>query len=191
MAQQRETMFSELQHRISNNLQLVAALLHLETAHVGDQCAKKALNEASKRLAMIGRIHRNLYDPHGSEIDFGVFLRTLCDDVISAWSARNVDCNVKSIEVILPPEQSIPIALIATELMTNSLEHGLNCRPRGVINVEVRRDGGNAIVLEVADDGNGLPDLLDAADARMYAAKAAGRNRLFGPADLEVSAPRG
>ena len=166
LAQQRETMFAELQHRISNNLQLVAALLNLETGHVTDQIAKKALDEASKRLALIGKLHRNLYDPKGAEIDFGVFLKTLCDDVIGAWNARNVDCLVKSIKVTLPPEQSIPVALIATELMSNSLEHGLNGRPRGKITVDVKRDSTNAIILEVADDGNGLPAGFDAAAAK-------------------------
>jgi two-component system, sensor histidine kinase PdtaS len=129
LAQQRETMFAELQHRISNNLQLVAALLNLETRHITDPSANKALDEASKRLALIGRLHRNLYDPEGAEIDFGVFLKTVCDDIVRAWNARNVDCLVQSIKMTLPVEQSIPIALIVTELMSNSLEHGLNGRP--------------------------------------------------------------
>ncbi|MDP9129919.1 MAG: DUF4118 domain-containing protein [Candidatus Binatota bacterium] len=163
LAQQRETMFAELQHRISNNLQLVAALLNLDIARVTDQSAKKALTEATTRLAMIGKLHRQLYDPEGADIDFGVFLKTLCDDIIKAWGARNVDCHVKSIGMTVPPAQSIPIALIATELMTNALEHGLNGRPSGTINVDFRRDGANAIVLEVADDGNGLPPGFDVA----------------------------
>ena len=166
LAQQRETMFTELQHRISNNLQLVAALLNLEIGNVADQSAKKALDEASKRLALIGKLHRNLYDPDGAEIDFGVFLKTLCDDVVSAWNAHNVDCLVKSIRMTLPPEQSIPIALIATELMSNSLEHSLKGRPHGKINVDVRRDGADAIILEVADDGDGLPPGFDVATAK-------------------------
>jgi two-component sensor histidine kinase len=163
LAQQRETMFAELQHRISNNLQLVAALLNLDIARVTDQSAKKALTEATTRLAMIGKLHRQLYDPEGADIDFGVFLKTLCDDIIKAWGTPNVDCHVKSIEMTVPPAQSIPIALIATELMTNALEHGLNGRSSGTINVDFRRDGANAIVLEVADDGNGLPPGFDVA----------------------------
>ena len=166
LAQQRETMFAELQHRISNNLQLVAALLNLETHHVTDQRALKALDEASKRLTLIGKLHRNLYDPEGTEIDFGVFLKTLCDDVVSAWNARNVKCLVKSIEVTLPAEQSIPVALIAAELMSNALEHGLKDRPHGKIDVNIRRDGANAIILEVADDGHGLPPDFDVAAAK-------------------------
>ncbi|MEO8479781.1 MAG: GGDEF domain-containing protein [Gemmatimonadota bacterium] len=36
-------------------------------------------------------------------------------------------------------------------------------------------------------DGGELAELLDAADARLYAAKAAGRNRIFGPSDMPAA----
>ncbi|HET9064579.1 MAG TPA: GGDEF domain-containing protein [Gemmatimonadales bacterium] len=36
-------------------------------------------------------------------------------------------------------------------------------------------------------DGSDLAELLDAADARLYAAKAAGRNRIFGPSDMPAA----
>ena len=81
----------------------MAALLNPETRHVSDQSAKKALEEASSRLALIGKLHRNLYDPEGAEIDFDVFLKTLCDDI-------NLDSLINSIKMTLPTEQSIPSA---------------------------------------------------------------------------------
>jgi hypothetical protein len=125
LAEQRETMFAELQHRISNNLQLVAALLRLEHAQISDSRAKKALAEASRRLALIGTLHRHLYDGTGSQVDFGIFLKRLGNEVLQTWDARSVELLVQSERMILPPEQSIPIALIVAELMSNALEHGL------------------------------------------------------------------
>jgi two-component sensor histidine kinase len=163
LAEQREALFAELQHRISNNLQIVAALLHLDTAQVADERAKKVLSQASRRLELIGKLHRKLYDPQGAAIDFEGFLRGLCDDIVKSWNVPNIECLVKSVMVKLPADQAIPIALITTELISNSMEHGLAGRQRGRINVDLRRNGGKSFVLEVADDGQGLPPGFDLA----------------------------
>jgi two-component system, sensor histidine kinase PdtaS len=166
LAEQREALFAELQHRISNNLQIVASLLHLDTAQVADERAKEILSQASRRLELIGKLHRKLYDPQGGAIDFGEFLKGICDDIVSSWNVADVECIVKSIMVELPADQAIPVALITTELISNSLEHGLAGRKRGRINVDLRRNGGNSFVLEVADDGQGLPPGFDLASTK-------------------------
>src|SRR6185295_3575503 len=56
LVEQRELLFRELQHRVSNNLQVVAALLALQKRDVTDERARLALDEASRRLALIGKI---------------------------------------------------------------------------------------------------------------------------------------
>jgi K+-sensing histidine kinase KdpD len=53
LAEQREVLFRELQHRVSNNLAIVSALLNLQRASVKDEKARQALTEASTRLALI------------------------------------------------------------------------------------------------------------------------------------------
>jgi two-component sensor histidine kinase len=164
LADQRGTMFMELQHRISNNLQLVGALLQLEGMNVTDEHAKQALANASLRLTLIGKLHRRLHDRSGGSIDFGEFLQELCNDILESWGARNIECLVTSAILVLPPEARIPIALVATELVSNAIEHGFAGRHRGTINVGLQPDEKGAIVLTVVDDGNGLaPGFDDAA----------------------------
>jgi len=162
LSDQRGTMFMELQHRISNNLQLVGALLHLERANVTDERAKQALANASLRLTLIGKLHRKLHDPSGGSIDFGEFLTGLCADILESSGVRNIECLVTSAILVLPPEKSMPIALIATELVSNAIEHGFAGRSEGTINVGLQPDVG-VIVLTVVDDGNGLASGFDGA----------------------------
>ena len=157
LAEQREVLFRELQHRISNNLAIVSALLNLERADVEDEKAKQALTEAATRLALIGKIHRKLHDPAGAQFRFGAFMEDLCHDVLEASGAQNVVCMVSAAEAEIPPDKVIPIALIATELISNALEHGFANRERGTIRIDFTPLGADH-VLTVADDGNGLPD---------------------------------
>ena len=156
LAEQRETMFRELQHRVSNNLAIVSALLNLEKATITDERAKQALTEASNRLALISRIHRKLHDPAGSQRSFGPFMQDLCRDVLDASGVTNVDCVVSAAEATIAPDKLIPLSLIVNELISNALEHGLANQRRGTIKINFDRNGPDQ-VLTVADDGMGLP----------------------------------
>ncbi len=157
-----ETMFKELQHRVSNNLQLVSSLLRLQGSSVEDPGARRALEEASGRLALLGRLHRRLYDPAGAPAGFGEHLKELCREVLDASGARGVVCIVDAgAGVALPPERSISVALIALELVSNALEHAFAGREGGTITMDLRPGADGSFLLTVEDDGAGLPRGFD------------------------------
>src|SRR5258706_13435460 len=54
------------------------------------------------------------------------------------------------------------MALIATELVSNAIEHAFVGRSGGRIHVGLQTDGGGGITLTVADNGAGLPAGFDA-----------------------------
>src|SRR3546814_6329176 len=82
LAENRELLFHELQHRVSNNLQVVAAMLSLQRRHVDHDVARRALDDASARLALVGRISRARSEEHTSalqslmRISYAVFCLT-------------------------------------------------------------------------------------------------------------------
>jgi two-component sensor histidine kinase len=156
LAEQREILFRELQHRVSNNLAIVSALLNLQRSQVKDETARQALTEASTRLALIAKIHRRLHDPAGAELRFGPFVEDLCRDVLEAAGVRNIVCLVSAADATISPDKLIPVALIVTELISNALEHGFAGRAKGTIRVDLTPEGTDHI-LTIADDGNGLP----------------------------------
>lgn len=156
LADQQSLLFTELQHRVSNNLQLTGSLLHLQGMRLTDPEARRALAEASDRLALLGRIHRSLHDPLGAPVLFGRFLDELCRDVIDAAGAKRVTCTVEAEDAPLRTDHAVPIALIVTELISNALEHGFGGSGTGRIRVALRHDGAT-LCLSVRDDGRGLP----------------------------------
>lgn len=160
LADHREMLFRELQHRVSNNLQVAAALIALQRRAIDHPGARKALDEASHRLALIGKISRALYDPNGQRLSVRSFVETLAKDVLDANGRTDVRVDlVIDDEVSIDPDAAIPFALIMAEAVANALEHGFADRVGGLIRVTVRGDAG--LELDIVDDGCGLPDNFD------------------------------
>jgi two-component system, sensor histidine kinase PdtaS len=166
LAEQRELLFTELQHRISNNLQVVSALMTLQKSSLTDAQARQALSEASQRLALIGKLNRKLHDPANAGLDLKEFLRELCHDVSQAAGFQDPGCHVKGLEgVPLPADKAVPLALIVTELLNNSIEHGFGGKA-GDLHMDLERASDERIVLTVRDNGHGLPAGFDLRQAK-------------------------
>ena len=164
LIEQRELLFRELQHRVSNNLQVVAALLALQKRDVTDERARLALDEASRRLTLIGKIHRQLHNPNGELLGMGGFLTQLGADLIDVGGKPGISCIVVADDsIILDPDSAIPVALIVAEAVANALEHGLGDREEGRIEIRLERRSASEIELRVEDDGQGLPPRFDLA----------------------------
>lgn len=158
LAENRELLFHELQHRVSNNLQVVAAMLSLHRRHVDHDLARRALDDASARLALVGRISRALYNPSGEGQNIRAFLTTLTADVLEASGRDDIALTVDAPDALtLEPDIAVSMALIVTEAVNNAIEHGLPHRG-GSIHVGLDVSDGT-ISLNVTDDGKGLsPD---------------------------------
>ena len=165
LADSRQALFTEMQHRISNNLLTMAALLAVETRTIADPAARRALEEAQRRLNLVSRIHRQLHDPDVTAVEMGPFLEGLCRDVLDAAGASHLACEVRAGGVALPASQTVPVALIAAELVANALEHGFPGGRGGTLRVALGAVAGQAELL-VRDDGAGLPPGFRMEDSR-------------------------
>lgn len=158
LADTREMLFRELQHRVSNNLQVAASLLSLQKRQLADEGAKAALDEAAGRLALIGRISRQLYDPTGAAQALLPFLESLCRGVIEASGRSDVALRVSGdAQVRLKPDAAVPTALIVAEAVANAVEHGFAEQRSGRIEVEANRDRSGCLEVTVRNDGHALP----------------------------------
>jgi len=166
LAERNATLFREMQHRVSNNLQTAASLLSAQRCGLTDPAARQALGEAVERLALIGRVHRLAHDPHARGIAAAAMLAELCDDVAATAGAPHGTCGVEADPtILLNPDQMVPVALVLAELVANALEHGLHGQ-HGRIAARMVRGSAGAAVLEVRDDGRGLPESFDLAASR-------------------------
>ena len=159
LADTRELLFRELQHRVSNNLQVAAGLLNMQKRTLDDPKGRAALDEATRRLALIGRISRQIYDPSGLAQPLLPFLGELCQSVIEASGRDDLVLEVQGdSELRLHPDAAIPTALVIAEAVANAVEHGFRNGHKGQISVGVGRDPDGGAAVTVHDDGHGLPD---------------------------------
>jgi PAS domain S-box-containing protein len=99
----------------------------------------------------------------GDWVDIGRHLGDLCA-ALSASSTRasRFDLSLKAdVFCLVRPEQVAAIALIVGEAVTNAIKHAHPTGVAGIIEVHCRRSAGPAIVIDVIDDGVGLPEGFD------------------------------
>ena len=164
LAETRELLFHELQHRVSNNLQVAASLLSLQKRQLADVDARAALDEAGARLALVGRISRQLYEPSGAAQPLVPFLSELCRGVVDASGRSDVSSQVSGDDRLrLKPDAAVPTALIVAEAVANAIEHGFAKGRAGHIAVKVGRDPEGRLEVAVLNDGHDLPADFDLA----------------------------
>lgn len=166
LAHARSLMFSELQHRISNNLSTVAALLRLQSQQVSDETARQALVASQTRIRSISLLQRRLHSPDMQTLDAADYLREVLHDVVQVAGAGDVALEVQADSLPLPHDTAVPLGLIASELVMNAIEHGAPAQGPTRIDVSLAvapaaRDGRVAAVLTIIDGGPGLPEGFD------------------------------
>ncbi len=165
-AEQRDTLFKEMQHRVSNNLSVVGSLLNAQRRALPEGEAATALSQAAARISLVAKMQRELYDPSRQTLDFAAYLRSLGPDLLEAMDAKAIRYEARTEPVDVSSDVAVPLGLIASECISNSIEHGFTeggtTQPTIRVSLEVVEDGkaksGRALVLTVADNGSGWPD---------------------------------
>ncbi|MGE2803515.1 histidine kinase dimerization/phosphoacceptor domain -containing protein, partial [Escherichia coli] len=75
---QKDVLMKEVNHRVQNSLQLVAAFLSLQAKSSDDAKVKEHLAEAQARLAAVALVHRRLYrDDQVESVDLSRYIEEL------------------------------------------------------------------------------------------------------------------
>ncbi|HRI00572.1 MAG TPA: sensor histidine kinase [Saprospiraceae bacterium] len=119
-------LLSEIHHRVKNNLQLVISLLTLHYNKVKNNSEYQYLEEISNKIRSIALIHEQLYNTGEFEkIELKVYIRQLLEHYLTLHtSTTQFEYNIQAFEEIhLNLETVIPIGIICTELISNSLKY--------------------------------------------------------------------
>lgn len=158
-AYEKTVMLQEIHHRVKNNLQMISSLINFQMEHVSPE-TRAILRVIQTRVHSIALIHEKLYQsPLLATVDMGDYTRGLVA-MLMQTHGKQVLAEVRAIDMVLPVDLGLPIGLILSELVTNSLKHafpaatGPEARPPTIL-IDLRREE-SGFVLSVADNGVGL-----------------------------------
>jgi two-component sensor histidine kinase len=169
LAENRDLLFRELQHRVSNNIQVVAGLLRVQAAAAGPT-GRRALDDAAARVSLIARIQRELHNQAGAPTSFRDFAESLLADVLAAAGADHVSVRIDGGKQPLTPSQATAVSLVLLECVNNAVEHGFADGRVGTITVDLDQ-GARHWRLTVRDDGAGPPANFDVAQSKSLGLK--------------------
>lgn len=159
----------EANHRVANSFAAVAAIVRLHARDEGQirklrspKEVRDLLEDIAVRIETAAHMHRALTRTGPSaDIDVAVHLRSIAEGLLGS-------CTVDPGEMIdrldahcaMPSAQALAVAMIVTELITNSIKyaHPAGLPGRRELGCQRTEDG---LLIYFADDGVGLPEGLD------------------------------
>lgn len=156
---QNQVLLKEVHHRVKNNLMTLSGIFFLHESQVSNPEERAFLEDCQNRIHNMAMIHQKLYESENmTDIRFEVYCKELVDAVALglAPADTNINYTIESDPISFGIDRAVPIALMLTELVTNSFKYAFEGRTTGEIAISLRKQG-NQLKLVYTDDGPGLP----------------------------------
>jgi two-component sensor histidine kinase len=162
-------LLAESNHRIANNLAVVAGYLILQanrTVREGGPIAAceahSILAAASAKVSAAGNLHRMLTTSADGVVDLGEYLEGVARSALEAMTVgKQFELELEfEPGCLVAADQALNLGLLVGELIINAIKHSHPAGSKGRIEAgcSLARDG---IVAWVRDDGVGLPEAFD------------------------------
>ena len=162
LAEERALLLREVNHRVSNSLQLIASLLHFQGDMSGNADVKAALKEANGRVLAVARVHRSLYTSLDVRwVSLAEYLSSLIRDLqnVSSGGGGEHQNTISLVcdQIQTGPDAAVAIGIVTTELVLNALKHAYP-KEGGQVRVMLQAHA-SEIELAVEDDGVGCDQI--------------------------------
>ena len=161
---EKEILLKEIHHRVKNNLQIISSLIVLQEQYVKDERILHIFKDFQNRIKVMALIHQTLYNSENlNKIYLSSYIKNLVNNLFKAYSADSkqikLELNIEDIDFSL--DNANACGLIINELVSNSLKHAFSENNDGKIIVTLKKTINNRILLDVYDNGIGIPKEVD------------------------------
>ncbi|MFB2879806.1 histidine kinase dimerization/phosphoacceptor domain -containing protein [Floridanema aerugineum] len=161
---EKEVLLKEIHHRVKNNLQVISSLLKLQSEFTKDREVISLLSDSYNRVRSMALIHEKLYQSQGiAQIDAADYIKSLVYNLVSSHTpiSERINLDIQVEPIFFDLDTAIPCGLIINELICNTLKYAFPEGAIGKIYLRLSLLKNQFILLEVADNGIGLPADFD------------------------------
>jgi len=160
LLREKDMLLEELQHRVANSLQIIAAIILLKSRSVESEETRLHLQDAHNRVMSVAAVQQHLHvSGTAGSIEMAPYLSKLCESLTTSMISNNrpITLKVSSEGASVTSREAVSLGLIVTELVLNALKHAFpNDKADHRITVSYDVAGTNW-ELSVADNGIGKP----------------------------------
>jgi PAS domain S-box-containing protein len=160
----------ELQHRVKNGMSVIASLAALKAEQFQDEASKEAFEDLQREVGALASLYDILYrSGESAEIRLDEYVGSLVEALRASHGAeeRGIEVRTSLNPVSLNLKRAESVGLAIVELVSDAFKHAFPGGRSGTLLISLRREG-ESIVLEVADDGIGLPEGFSPEEASGY-----------------------
>lgn len=168
-----KALFKEAHHRIKNNLQIISSLLGMQSRLLDDSKSKGIVLDSQNRIKSMSLIHKKLYQENNiTGVESENYFTDLIDGLVHSYGidTNEVKVDVRIEKLLLDVDTAIPLGLILNEMVSNAFKYGVS-KENGALSVSLSKQDDKHLVVEVKDNGKGMPDGLDWEKSKAYGMK--------------------
>ncbi len=157
--QEKDVLIDEINHRVKNNLQFIAAILELQLDNQVSNDIIQALLGTSRRIKAMSLVHELLYNKQEQD---GLSIRAYIHELVEHLTEMaiddshpvNIEMDVDDISI--NSKTALPLGMIISELVSNSLKHAFKGIEDPEVRIELKHNPVTGVYrLKVSDNGNG------------------------------------
>ncbi len=152
----KDVLLQEVHHRVKNNLQVVSALLAMQS-QTAPADLKPYFQDSAARIEAMGRVHNQLHrTPNMPAVDLGAYLTDTANDLARIYDRADIVAHfsLPTDTVWIGLDSANPLVLLLNEALSNVFKHAFPAGRGGTVHLTLDHVEGRPVVT-IADDGVG------------------------------------
>ena len=134
----QKVLLAEVQHRVKNNLQVIIAMLDMQSEAPVHKSTEEIMKENQRRIESMAFLHDKVYLSDDLErVKLQPYLDQIAELLRSTYSDKDkeIKVTIDSEITFVPVDKAMPLGLMTVELLMNSFKHAFKEREHGSVKI--------------------------------------------------------